>query len=108
MHQLKKEGYKLYILSNYPEKLFKKHTEYVDFMTDMDGVLVSYMIKKAKPSPEIFAELCKRFGLVPEECLFFDDREENVQGAISFGIPAKLVVSAKGLEEDLHALLTLK
>ena len=60
-HQLKEAGYKLYILSNYPEKLFKKHTEYADFMADMDGVLVSYMIKKAKPSPEIFAELCQRF-----------------------------------------------
>ena len=108
VHQLKEAGYKLYILSNYPEKLFKKHTEYADFMADMDGVLVSYMNKKAKPSPEIFAELCQRFGLVPEECLFFDDREENVRGAIDFGIPAKRVWSAKGLEEDLHELLALK
>lgn len=61
VHQLKEAGYKLYILSNYPEKLFKKHTEYADFMADMDGVLVSYMIKKAKPSP---GDFCRALSAV--------------------------------------------
>lgn len=108
VHQLKEAGYGLYILSNYPEKLFRKHTEYADFMKDMDGILVSYMIQKAKPSPEIFAELCSRYHLEPADCLFFDDREENVQGAIRFGIPAKRVASAKGLEKDLKDLLEME
>lgn len=51
--KLKQEGYGIYLLSNYSEGLFKKHTEYADFMQDIDGMVVSYMVNKAKPE-ELF------------------------------------------------------
>ena len=44
VHRLKTAGYHIYLLSNYPKSLFKKHTEYADFMNDIDGLMVSYMI----------------------------------------------------------------
>lgn len=105
VHELKEAGYHLYILSNYPEKLFRKHTEYADFMAEMDGIMVSYMINKAKPDAAIYEALCEKYSLVREECLFFDDREENVRGAIAVGMAAKRVLSAAGLKKDLEELL---
>ena len=108
VHQLKKAGYHLYILSNYPEILFKKHTEYADFMDDMEGMMVSYMIHIGKPERAIYQALCDKYGLNKDECLFFDDRAENVQGAIDFGMRAKRVLSAKGLAADLEELLRLE
>ncbi len=108
VHQLKEAGYHLYILSNYPEILFKKHTEYADFMDDMEGMMVSYMIHIGKPKRAIYQALCDKYGLNKEECLFFDDRAENVQGAIDFGMRAKRVLSAKGLAADLEELLRLE
>ena len=108
VHQLKEAGYHLYILSNYPELLFKKHTEYADFMDDMEGMVVSYMLHVGKPNRLVYQTLCDRYGLNKEECLFFDDRAENVQGAIDFGMRAKRVLSAKGLAEDLEELLRLE
>ena len=38
----------------------------------------------------------------------FDDRAENVQGAIDFGMRAKRVLSAKELAADLEELLRLE
>lgn len=108
VHQLKEAGYHLYILSNYPEILFKKHTQYADFLEDMDGMMVSYMIHIGKPERDIYQALCAKYGLNKEECLFFDDRAENVQGAIDFGMRAKRVLSAKGLAADLEELLRLE
>ena len=108
VHQLKEVGYHLYILSNYPEILFKKHTQYADFMDDMEGMVVSYMLHVGKPERVVYQTLCDRYGLNKEECLFFDDRAENVQGAIDFGMRAKRVLSAKGLAADLEELLRLE
>lgn len=108
VHQLKEAGYHLYILSNYPELLFKKHTQYADFMDDMEGMVVSYMLHVGKPERVVYQTLCERYGLNKEECLFFDDRAENVQGAIDFGMRAKRVLSAKGLAADLEELLRLE
>ena len=108
VHQLKEAGYHLYILSNYPEILFKKHTQYADFMDDMEGMVVSYMIHVGKPERIVYQTLCDRYGLNKEECLFFDDRAENVQGAIDLGMRAKRVLSAKGLAVDLEELLRLE
>ena len=108
VHQLKEVGYHLYILSNYPEILFRKHTQYADFMDDMEGMVVSYMLHVGKPERIVYQTLCDRYGLNKEECLFFDDRAENVQGAIDFGMRAKRVLSAKGLAVDLEELLRLE
>jgi len=105
VHELKEKGYNIYLLSNYPEDLFHKHTEYADFMKDVDGYMVSFMIHDTKPSPAIYQALMDRYDLKPQECIFFDDRAENVEGAIALGMASKQVLSQEGLLEDLKILL---
>ena len=51
-------------------------------MNDIDGLIVSYMVHKAKPDPAIYAALCEKYELNPSECLFFDDKQENIDGAV--------------------------
>ena len=43
-----------------------------------------------KPDDEIYRILLKRYHLVPEKCVFFDDRIENVEGARRAGMKAVL------------------
>lgn len=102
VHELKQKGYKIYILSNYPESLFKKHTEYADFMDDIDGLMVSYMIHKAKPAEDIYKALCDKYGLDRSESIFFDDRSENVEGAIKFGMKSVKILSEQVLLDELE------
>lgn len=101
VHELKQKGYKIYILSNYPESLFKKHTEYADFMDDIDGLMVSYMIHKAKPAEDIYKALCDKYGLDRSESVFFDDRSENVEGAVKFGMKSVKILSEQVLLDEL-------
>ena len=101
VHELKQKGYKIYILSNYPESLFKKHTEYADFVDDIDGLMVSYMIHKAKPAEDIYKALCDKYGLDRSESIFFDDRSENVEGAIKFGMKSVKILSEQVLLDEL-------
>ena len=104
IHVLKQQGYRIYLLSNYPEELFRKHTQYADFMDDLDGRVVSYEIHESKPEPPIYQELLKRYHLNPEECLFFDDRRENILGAQTCGIHGKQFFSQESLLEDLERI----
>lgn len=105
VRKLKECGYHIYILSNYPEVLFKKHTEYADFMREIDGLMVSYMIKKAKPDAAIYHALLEKYDLKAEECLFFDDRPENVEGARAVGMDAIQVISGEQLKGELEWLI---
>ena len=41
-----------------------------------------------KPEPEIFLELLRCEGAEPQDCIFFDDSQENCDAARSMGIDA--------------------
>lgn len=102
---LKSRGYGIYLLSNYPEVLFHKHTQYADFMQEIDGLMVSYMIHEMKPHADIYHALLNKYGLKAEECIFFDDRLENVQAALRIGMGSKQVHSQESLLSDLAKLM---
>lgn len=104
VRRLKKQGYKIYLLSNYSEDLFKKHTFGADFLEDIHGKVVSYEVHMVKPNAEIYKYLCEKYQLKPEDCIFFDDRLENVEAAISLGMQSLQVTSEKALLEMLKEL----
>ena len=104
VHLLKLQGYRIYVLSNYPEELFHKHTQYADFMQDLDGRVISYEVHMGKPELPIYRELLGRYQLIPQECLFFDDRKENILGARACGMYGRQVFSQEGLLEDLEKI----
>lgn len=105
VHKLKEKGYGIYILSNYSENLFTKHTSDAPFIELADGIVVSYQIHLTKPDEKIYRYLLDKYNLKAEECLFFDDRQENTEGAIKLGINAITVTSKELLLEELDKLL---
>ena len=104
VHQLKEKGYHIYLLSNYSEDLFHKHTADADFMKDIDGMVVSWQIHKTKPSPDIYLHLLETYGLTPSECIFFDDRPANTEAARKLGIQAVTITSRDVLMAELEKL----
>lgn len=85
---LKAKGLKVYLLSNYPKELFTLHTESgrFPFMDQIDGKVVSGFVQLVKPDREIYEYLLDRYDLKAEECVFIDDRIENVDAAKALGI----------------------
>jgi epoxide hydrolase-like predicted phosphatase len=49
-------------------------------------IIYSHEVGLAKPDQRIYALLCNQLGVPPDEVVFVDDLQENVDAAIEFGI----------------------
>ena len=92
-----RKGYGIYLLSNtnpimmegkIADEFRKEGLEMTDYF---DGIFTSYEARCCKPGKAIFDYAERLGGLVPEETLFFDDSQANVEAARSFGFRAVLV-----------------
>jgi putative hydrolase of the HAD superfamily len=86
---LKTKGYKLYILSNISSEDFANYKH--DLEELFDGLVLSYELHEIKPYRPIYDYLLKTYNLNPEECLFIDDRLQNIETANSIGIRGRKV-----------------
>ena len=100
--RLKNLGYHVYLLSNYPYNLYKIHWPSFEFYSLVDGYVVSAAEKLKKPNPAIYKLLCNRYQLKPKECLFIDDRQDNVEAAIQVGMKAVLFEGYESLKAYLE------
>lgn len=77
---MKEQGYGIYVLSNASD-LFYKYFPNLLPLDFFDGVFVSSDYLMLKPDAQIFRTFLEKYGLKAEECLFIDDRKENVEGS---------------------------
>ena len=84
LQALKAKGYRLYLLSNAATRqpIYWARAEASKLM---DGALISAEAKLLKPDPQIYKALLKKYQLKASECVFIDDRLENVQAAFALG-----------------------
>ena len=102
---LKARGYHVYIISNYAENMYNQTKDKLAFLPLMDDVVMSYTIKKMKPDPAIYNYLCDENWLEPEESVFIDDRQENVNGAEAVGIHGILFKDYETAKQELNKFL---
>lgn len=86
MRKLKEKGYFVYILSNFHKPAFEYIKDNWDFIREFNGDVVSCYYHYIKPEKEIYETLLKKYNLVPEETIFIDDVETNIEGAKKLGI----------------------
>lgn len=83
--RIRAAGYGLYYLSNFHELSWQWMWQQFPFFQAFHGGVVSYPLFVIKPEPGIYLELLRRYDLPAGECVFLDDREENVQAAEELG-----------------------
>ena len=105
VRSLRERGYHLYILSNYAKYTFEQTEHKMGFLPYMDGVVFSYQCKMIKPEKEIYRYICEKYGLIPSECVFLDDREVNVEAARGIGMNAILFGSYEQGSGELNEML---
>lgn len=106
IQELKREGYRVYLLSNYPKDLFALHAKgKFTFADVVDGRIVSGYVKMVKPDPEIYKLLCMTYDLKPEECVFLDDREDNLKSAGALGFHTVRFQNYEQARAELELLL---
>jgi HAD superfamily hydrolase (TIGR01509 family) len=84
--ELKKQGFRLYYLSNFPDDIFDEIQNNYELFRYFDGGIISARVKLSKPDPEIFRLLMEMYAIRPEESLFIDDIAANSDSAESVGI----------------------
>lgn len=85
VEQLKQHGYCVYYLSNIPEDVLALLMER-DFKGLFDGGVASCEVKINKPDPRIYQALLDKYQLKADECIFIDDRADNIKAASLLGL----------------------
>lgn len=99
--ELKSKGFDVYILSNYGRTPFKYAKDNMKFFDEVDGMVISHEVGMIKPEPEIYELLYSRYDLVPGECLFLDDRADNIDAAIKCGMSGIVFVNIEQALKEL-------
>ena len=102
--RLKGEGFSLYGLSNWCSKVYVTMGQY-DIFQLMDGYVISSEEHLVKPEAGIYHRLYEKFGLKPEECIFADDKQENIEGARMTGMRGIVFENAAQYERELRRML---
>lgn len=105
LEELKSKGYHLYIISNYGEYTYERTRKEMTYLPYMEGAVFSFQCKMIKPDVEIYQHFCDTYQLNPEECVFLDDREANVEGAKRAGFYAIQFENYEQAREELGELL---
>lgn len=105
--ELSKE-YDVFMLSNNNAFSMQMHVPNFEqaglpLRTSFKKLFFSHEMKLLKPQPEIYLQAIEQSGHEAGECLFIDDSQKNVDGAIAVGMHAVLYHPG---EESLRALVT--
>ena len=88
-----KQNYHVYLLSNTNEihyDMFVRDLQlrygYREFDNLFDKAFFSFALHLAKPDPDIYRFVLDSYDMLPEQTLFIDDTDENIESARSLGI----------------------
>ncbi len=105
---LQKEGFKLGILSNMPYEFLDLYEQTIPLFTHADFACFSCRVKLIKPEPEIYKVALNGLGIKPEEAVFFDDIQVNVDAARKLGINAFLWTNLEQGKKDWEQITKSK
>lgn len=99
---LKKNGYKVVCFSN----VYKQTADIIrqsGLYDIFDDCILGYEIGYHKPDPKSYDCLLAKIKVLPQECLFIDDKEENINAARLKGINAVRFNSIEDLNKSLKS-----
>jgi HAD superfamily hydrolase (TIGR01509 family) len=100
----KAAGYRVLLLSNTdPERFAFVRRRFPEILF-FDGYVLSYELKLLKPDPAIYLAAARHGSSEPAECVFIDDMEENVKGAVAAGLHGILYRLETDLAGELRKL----
>jgi len=86
VERIRRAGFRLALLSNMPAEISRYLAANCEWPALFDHLIFSCDVHSAKPEPAIYRTCLEQLQTPPQEVLFFDDRQENVEGAAALGI----------------------
>ncbi|NER13845.1 HAD-IA family hydrolase [Leptobacterium flavescens] len=97
-----KDSYEIYALTNWSAETFPVALERYEFLHWFKDIVVSGAENTRKPFKEIYDIAIDRFNIKPENTLFIDDNQRNIEGAEALGINGIRFTSASDLKTSLN------
>ena len=104
LKELKKQGFKIYILSNLSEDTYNFVSQF-DFFDFVDGGIYSYELHICKPEKEIYKKLLEKYNLEAKETIFIDDSLPNIESANELGINAIQFTTLDEVRQKVNLLI---
>ena len=104
LRSFKRAGFRVFILSNLAADPYASFSDYA-FLQEVDGGVFSFMERVCKPDRRIYRILLDRYGLKPEETVFFDDNTNNIKVANEIGIHGILFTDLPSAKAEYVKLL---
>lgn len=70
-----------------------------------DEIILSYKVGVMKPDKDIYVLAAERLGVAVSECLFIDDRQANVDGALEAGMQSFVYKDFESFTQQLEEVL---
>lgn len=87
---LRDRGHRCYLATNQNDFRAAHLREHLGYDSIFDGQFYSCELRVAKPEVGFFSAIADHLALAPEDLLFFDDSQRNVDGARRAGLAAEL------------------
>lgn len=78
------------------------------FLPYVDGAIFSYEHKLMKPDERIYKLLLEKYNLKSDECVFIDDRVENIDSGKRLGIHGIVFENYEQASKELEQLLFME
>lgn len=96
--------YQLGLLSDMPKEWADWLENRFHVFRNFDAVVISGYEGTEKPNPEIYHLILKKLKLKPEECVFIDDWERNLEYPPKIGMKTVLFKNSEQLKKELEEL----
>ncbi len=83
---LKQRGIKMGIATSNSEELLRAINAAYHFDDYMSCIVTSCSVKKGKPAPDVYLEAARRLGVLPNECLVFEDIVKGIEAGKNAGM----------------------
>jgi HAD superfamily hydrolase (TIGR01509 family) len=101
---LKSRGYRILGLSNWSSRVYDVINKF-DIFNLIEDSLISKDVHQLKPNKDIYESFLNKFDVKAVECVFIDDKPENIEGCKTVGMNGIVFKNSKQLKQELDKLL---
>ncbi|WP_417620675.1 HAD family hydrolase [Parasphingorhabdus sp.] len=107
VHALMQRAVPIFGISNFGAESWAQFRPLAPIFDQFSDIVISGEEKLMKPDRAIFELALKRFDRCADQCIFIDDRMDNVAASEAVGFAGHHFTDAKALERELRALRLL-
>jgi len=107
VEQLAARQVSIFGITNFGSEFWEQFRFTATVFDHFHDIVVSGDEKLVKPDKAIYELALQRFGRAADQCLFVDDRQENIDGCEQVGVRGHLFKDAETLNTELKSLQLL-